>query len=173
MIRVMNATTKMITQPFMLPVTYLRASVFVILSVLTPVVMHQFSISGVVFLPILFFTFFAAIRYGWAVGLLSAIASPLVSNMLTGMPPGIILYVVLAQCVVISLLAGAFMQNKFKISFLQILAIIIAYQATAVIIESFAFGFTDALHGFTTTIPGMLIQLFFFTLYSKYLTSRT
>lgn len=169
----MNATTKMIAQPFTLPVTYLRASIFVILSVLTPVVMHQFSVSGIAFLPILFFTFFAAIRYGWAVGLLSAIASPLVSNMLTGMPPGLILYVVLAQCVVISLLTGAFVRNKFKISFLQILAIIIAYQATAIIIESSFIGFSSAWSGLVTTTPGMLIQLFFFTLYSKYLTSRT
>lgn len=168
----MSTTSRMITQPFTLPVTYLRASAFVILSVLTPVVMHQFSVSGIAFLPILFFTFFAAIRYGWAVGLLSAIASPLVSNMLTGMPPGIILYVVLAQCVVISLLTGVFVRSSFKISFFQILTVIIAYQATALVIESSFIGFSSAWSGLITTIPGMIIQLIFFTLYSRYLTNR-
>lgn len=169
----MSTYAKAFTQPFTLPQTYLKASAFVLLSVLVPQLMHQFSLAGTIFLPILFFTFFAAIRFGWAVGLLSAVASPLVSHALTGMPPGVILYVVLAQCVAIALLTGLFTKGKSKISFIQILAIIGAYQLIAFSMESLLLGGpADALYGIKTTIPGMLIQLIFFTLYSKYLSGK-
>lgn len=169
----MSTYVKTLAQPFTLPQTYLKASAFVLLSVLVPQLMHQFSLAGTIFLPILFFTFFAAIRFGWAVGLLSAVASPLVSHVLTGMPPGIILYVVLAQCVAIALLTGAFTKGSYQISFIRILAIIGVYQLIAFSMESLLLnGPADALYGVKSTIPGMIIQLAFFTLYSRYLTSR-
>lgn len=169
----MSTYAKTLTQPFTLPQTYLKASAFVLLSVAVPQLMHQFSLAGTIFLPILFFTFFAAIRFGWAVGLLTAIASPLVSNALTGMPPGIILYVVLAQCVAIALLTRVFTKGSFRISIIGILAIIVTYQLIAFSMESLLLnGPSDALYGVKSSIPGMLIQLIFFALYSKYLSGR-
>ncbi|MGL5318310.1 MAG: hypothetical protein ACRC9Q_06415 [Bacteroidales bacterium] len=166
----MIANTKTLSLPFTLPQTYLRAALFVLLSVLVPQIMHQFSLAGSVFLPILFITFFAAFRFGWAVGLICGIVSPLVSNVLTGMPPGIILYVVLLQCVVISLLVGLFTKDRSYLSFIQILAIIVAYQFIALTMESWLLnGPAESFVALKTSLPGMGIQLIFFTMYSKYL----
>ena len=83
----MNAIAKTIAQPFMLPSTYLKASLFVVISVLTPFMMHYFSLGSAVLLPLLFITFFAAFRFGCSVVLLTAIVSPLVSNVISGLPP--------------------------------------------------------------------------------------
>lgn len=169
----MSTFAKTLTQPFTIPQTYLKASAFVVLSVLVPQLMHQFSLAGPVFLPILFFTFFAALRFGWAVGLLTAVASPLVSHTLTGMPPGIILYVVLIQCIAIALLTGLFTKGSYHISFIRILTIIGICQLIAFGMESLLLnGPAEALYGVKASIPGMLIQLLFFTFYSKYLTAR-
>ena len=165
----MNAIAKTIAQPFTLPSTYLKATLFVVLSVLTPMLMHQFSLGGTTFLPLLFITFLAAFRFGWAVGILSAVASPLVSNALTGMPPGIILYVVLAQCVLIALLVGLFTRGSLRISFWQVLGVIVAYQLVAFVVVSIYLNASLAFDAIIVSIPGMIIQLVFFTLYSRYL----
>lgn len=166
----MSTYVKTLTQDFTLPKTYLSASVFVLLNLIVPQLMHQFSMAGTIFLPILFFTFLAAVRYGTSVGLLTAVASPLVSHLLTGMPPGIVLYIVMAQCMVIALLAGYFANGKNQIKTTQILAVILAYQLVGCLLEFVLAG--DILNiwsGFKTTIPGMLIQLGFFTIYGKYI----
>ena len=149
----MNVIAKTIAQPFTLPSTYLKASLFVALSVLTPLVMHYFSLGSTVLLPLLFITFFAAFRFGWAVGLLSAIVSPLLSNALTGMPPGIILYVVLAQCVVISLLVGLFTKNSYRITIFHVLAIIVVYQLIAFSILSIFLHITISIYAIIASFP--------------------
>ncbi|MGL4227874.1 MAG: hypothetical protein ACRCR3_04420, partial [Tannerellaceae bacterium] len=103
------------------------------------------------------------------VGLLSAFASPLVSNLLTGMPPGGVLYVMLAQCITISLIGGYFVYKTGKINLYQIAAVIVAYQLVGCALDvAFLSNFTDTLSSLKTTIPGMLIQLGFFTVYSRY-----
>ena len=168
----MKAIAKTLTQPFVLPSTYLKAALFVALSVLTPMLLHQFSLAGTVLMPILFITFLAALRFGWAVGLLSAVASPLVSYALTGMPPGLILYVVLAQCIAIALLVGIFSKDSFRITFWQVAVVIIVYQLIAFILETLFFSASIAFYGIWDTIPGMLIQLLFFTRYSQILLRR-
>lgn len=165
----MNTYSKSFSQAFSLPRTYLTAAGFVLLSVVVPQIMHQFSMAGTIFLPILFFTFFATVRFGTAVGLLSAFASPLVSNLLTGMPPGGVLYVMLAQCITISLVGGYFVYKTGKINLYQIAAVIVAYQIVGCALDvAFLSNFTDTLLSLKTTIPGMLIQLGFFTVYSRY-----
>ena len=168
----MKAIAKTIAQPFTLPSTYLKATLFVIISVIIPFMMHYFSLGSIVLLPLLFITFFAAFRFGWAVGLLTAIASPLVSNVISGMPPGVMLYIVLAQCVIIASLVGVFAKNTYRLSSFQVLAIIAAYQFIAFVIQSLLFNATIAFDAIVVSLPGMLLQLIFFTVYSRYLMKK-
>ena len=42
---------------------------------------------GLILLPIYFFTLIGAYKYGWQVGLLTAVLSPLANHLLFGMPP--------------------------------------------------------------------------------------
>lgn len=169
----MNSYSQSISRSFSLPSTYLIAIAFVIISVVVPQVMHQFSMAGTVFLPLLFFAFFATVRYGAAVGLLTAIASPVVSKLLTGMPPGDIIYVVLAQGVAISLIAGYFAEKSKSIRLYQIALVIVAYQLIGCTLDALLISdLSGALFGLKKTIPGMLIQLLLLTIYSEYINRR-
>ena len=59
--------------------TYALAAAFVAGNILLPQLCHMLPQGGLVWLPIYFFTLIAAYRYGITAGLLTAIASPLVT----------------------------------------------------------------------------------------------
>ena len=66
--------------------TWLMAALFVIGNIALPQLCHLVPNGGLVFLPIYFFTLIGAYKYGWKVGLLTAVLSPLVNCALFGMP---------------------------------------------------------------------------------------
>lgn len=67
--------------------TYLTAALFVIGNIIMPQLFHLVPQGGVTWLPIYFFTLIGAYKYGWRVGLLTALASPVINSLLFGMPP--------------------------------------------------------------------------------------
>ncbi len=67
--------------------TYLTAALFVIGNIIMPQLFHLVPQGGVTWLPIYFFTLIGAYKYGWRVGLLTALASPVINSFLFGMPP--------------------------------------------------------------------------------------
>ena len=56
--------------------TYLAAALFVLGNLALPQLFHLVPRGGIVWLPIYFFTLVGAYKYGWRVGLLTALASP-------------------------------------------------------------------------------------------------
>ena len=66
--------------------TYLFVSLFVAGNVLLPQVCHIIPDGGKIFLPIYFFTLMASYKYGFKVGLLTAVLSPIVNSLIFGMP---------------------------------------------------------------------------------------
>ena len=66
--------------------TYLFAALFVVGNVVLPQLVHLIPQGGLTWLPIYFFTLVGAYKYGWRVGLLTAIVSPLVNSFFFGMP---------------------------------------------------------------------------------------
>ena len=66
--------------------TYLAVALFVAGNILLPQLCHLVPQGGIRWLPIYFFTLVGAYKYGWKVGLLTAIVSPLVNSALFGMP---------------------------------------------------------------------------------------
>lgn len=66
--------------------TYILAGLFVLFGVLTPWVFHQFHLAGATFLPMHLFVFAGALLFGWRLGLMVGLLSPLVSYALSGMP---------------------------------------------------------------------------------------
>ena len=60
--------------------TYWTAFLFVAGNVLLPQLCHLFPLGGVRWLPIYFFTLVGAYKYGWRVGLLTAVLSPAVNS---------------------------------------------------------------------------------------------
>ena len=51
-----------------------------------PQIFHLIPQGGIIWLPIYFFTLVGAYKYGWKVGLLTAVLSPTVNSLLFGMP---------------------------------------------------------------------------------------
>lgn len=66
--------------------TYLAVTLFVAGNIILPQLCHLVPQGGIRWLPIYFFTLVGAYKYGWKVGLLTALVSPLVNSALFGMP---------------------------------------------------------------------------------------
>lgn len=153
--------------------TFLFAAVFVMGNILLPQLCHLVPNGGLMFLPIYFFTLTAAYKYGWRVGLLTAVLSPVANAALFGMPaleavPGI-----LVKSVVLAL-SAAYVANRSKdVSIPLLAAVVLLYQIVGSLIESalagsLALGFQD----FRLGIPGMLLQVFGGYLVIKYLLKK-
>ena len=83
----MENTVKLYSLPYSNSRTYWAALAFTAGNILFPQLFHLIPQGGVIWLPIYFFTLIGAYKYGWRVGLLTAIASPLINSWLFGMPP--------------------------------------------------------------------------------------
>ena len=83
--------------------TYLFALLFVVGNIALPQICHLVPYGGPTLLPIYFFTLIAAYKYGFRVGLLTAILSPVINHLLFAMPSGAALPIILIKS---ALLAG-------------------------------------------------------------------
>jgi hypothetical protein len=126
-----------------------------------PYVCHHAPIGnlGYTLLPIYFFTLIAAYKFGWQVGLLTAVLSPLVNTLLLGMPMVAALPIIITKSV---LLAGcaAFMAHRVhKISMLHLLVVVLAYQIAGAGIEMLYDSVAAGLAEFRNGWLGMILQV--------------
>lgn len=82
----METTVKLYSLNYSNVKTYLAASLFIVGNILFPRLFHLIPLGGLTWLPIYFFTLIGAYKYGWKVGLLTAILSPVINSLLFGMP---------------------------------------------------------------------------------------
>ena len=66
--------------------TYLMAALFIAGNMALPQLFHLIPQGGITWLPIYFFTLIGAYKFGWKVGLLTAVLSPVINSLLFGMP---------------------------------------------------------------------------------------
>ena len=147
--------------------TYLFALLFVAGNIALPQLCHLVPYGG----PALafafpapfcyFFTLIAAYKYGFLVGLLTAILSPVINHLLFAMPSEAVLPILLIKS---SLLAGASAlaaRTIKSVSLLAILGVVLTYQVIGVAFEWAIVGsFYEAVQDFRIGIPGMLLQWF-------------
>ena len=115
---------------------------------------------GLIFLPIYFFTLIGAFKYGWKVGLLTAILSPLVNCLLFGMPPVASLPAILVKSVSLAIAAGI-IGRKMKFSILSVALAVLCYQLVGMTFEFLSdFNLLHALQDVRIGWPGILIQIF-------------
>lgn len=140
--------------------TYLAAAAFVAGNILLPQLFHLVPNGGIIWLPIYFFTLVGAYKYGWRVGLLTAVMSPLVNAILFEMPAMASLPAIITKSVLLAAAAGIAAERFGKVSLLLLAAVILFYQGVGSlaewIIEGSLYG---ALQDFRMGIPGMLLQL--------------
>lgn len=141
--------------------TYLAASLFVLGNIAMPQIFHLMPQGGVVWLPIYFFTLIGAYKYGWKVGLLTAVASPLLNSWLFGMPAPAVLPAILLKSTLLAVAAGYAASRFKKASLPLLLMVVLAYQLAGTLGEwAMAGDFWLAVQDFRIGIPGMLLQIF-------------
>lgn len=157
----MQTTLRLQSLPFSSKKTYLAATLFIAGNVVLPQLFHLIHQGGIIWLPIYFFTLIGACKYGWRVGLLTALASPFVNSMLFGMPAVAALPAILIKSVLLAVIAG-FAATRFKKASLMLLVSVVAgYQVLGTIGEWVINGdFSLACQDFRIGIPGMLLQIF-------------
>ena len=141
--------------------TYLFVTLFVIGNLLLPQLCHLIPNGGKILLPIYFFTLIASYKYGFKVGLMTAVLSPIFNSLLFGMPALAILPAILTKSILLAI-AASFIANKtHKVSLMNLLAIILIYQVAGTLAEwAMTSSFYLAIQDFRLGIPGMVLQLF-------------
>ena len=149
--------------------TYLAAALFVAGNIVLPQICHLVPQGGLRWLPIYFFTLVGAYKYGWRVGLLTAVLSPLVNSALFGMPAAAALPAILLKSVLLAAAAG-FAARRFGRATLPLLAalatlvvllagVVLFYQTAGTLGEwAFTGSAAAAVQDFRIGIPGMLAQ---------------
>lgn len=154
-----NATVRLYSLGWREARTYMFALLFIAGNIVLPQLCHLFPQGGLIMLPIYFFTLIAAYKFGFRVGLLTAVLSPLVNSVLFGMPPAAALPIIMIKGV---LLAGAaaWMANRSKgASLLALIGVVLGYQLVGGLIEWAMTGeIAKALQDWKLGWPGMLLQ---------------
>ncbi|NDV97366.1 ECF transporter S component [Dysgonomonas sp. 521] len=157
----METTVKLYSLTYKEVKTYLFALLFIVGNIALPQLCHLVPGGGLTWLPIYFFTLIAAYKYGLRVGLLTAILSPLLNSVLFGMPSPAILPAILIKSTLLAGAAAYAAHRLQKISFLGIVAAVLAYQVVGTLIEwAVVRDFFVAVQNFRIGVPGMLVQIF-------------
>ncbi|MFI3305816.1 MAG: ECF transporter S component [Rikenellaceae bacterium] len=142
--------------------SYLLTVAFVVGNILLPQLCHLIPRGGLILLPIYLFTLVGAYKYGWRVGLMTALLSPVANHLLFGMPPAAVLPTILIKSVVLALAAGFAAQRLRRLPLLLSLAAVVAcYQVVGTLAEWAIVGdLFVALQDFRIGVVGMMIQIF-------------
>ena len=155
-----SSTLRLYTLGYERSHTYLVASLFILGNIALPQLCHLIPSGGLIFLPIYFFTLVGAYKYGWKVGLLTAVASPLVNSILFGMPPAAVLPSIMLKSIVLAIVASMVASRTRKAGLAQIATVVVAYQAIGCAAEWIYTGslFT-ALQDVRIGLPGIGLQI--------------
>ena len=140
--------------------TFLFAALFVIGNMALPQLCHLVPNGGLTLLPIYFFTLIGAYKYGWRVGLLTAILSPIVNHLLFGMPPSAAMPGLLVKSSLLAVIAAYAARRFSNVSVGILLGVVLAYQLVGSLAESALIGsLVKGFQDFRIGIPGMLLQV--------------
>lgn len=141
--------------------TYLFALLFIAGNIVLPQLCHLTPYGGPTLLPIYFFTLVAGYKYGFRVGLLTAILSPVINHLLFAMPSEAALPVILIKSTLLAGASALAARTLKSVSLLSVLGVILSYQIIGTAFEWAILGnFHAAVQDFRIGIPGMLIQWF-------------
>ena len=157
----MNTSAKLYSLSFGNIKTYLFAFLFVAGNIILPQLCHLIPLGGPTLLPIYFFTLVAAYKFGFAAGLLTAVFSPLLNNLMFGMPPVAMLPVILTKSVLLAVAAAFFARRAGRVALWAVAASVVAYQAAGTVAEwGMSGSLTVALQDILVGWPGILTQVF-------------
>ncbi len=138
------------------------AAIFICGNIILPQLCHLIPQGGLIWHPIYFFTLVGAYRYGLGVGLLTAIASPLVNSALFGMPAPEVVPVILVKSSLLALcgaFAGARTEGRAKLAGV-LLAVVCAQTVGSLAEWAMTGSAAAALQDLRLGWPGILAQIF-------------
>lgn len=157
----MDKTVKLYSLQYSDVKTYLMAFVFIAGNIILPQLCHLIPQGGLIFLPIYFFTLIGAYKYGWKVGLLTAMFSPLINSAFFGMPAPAMLPAILLKSITLAIAAGVIANKTKRVTLLCVLSAVLVYQIVGTLGEWVMTGsLSAALQDFRIGVPGMLLQVF-------------
>lgn len=157
---IMERTVKLYTLDYSNARTYLAASLFVLGNIALPQLFHLLPQGGITWLPIYFFTLIGAYKYGWKVGLLTAIFSPAINSWVFGMPAIDMLPTILLKSTLLAVTAGIAAHRFQRISLEILFSVVMTYQIIGTLGEWAMVGnFLTAVQDFRIGFPGMLLQV--------------
>lgn len=140
--------------------TYWLAVLFAIGNLLLPQLFHLVPNGGMTWLPIYFFTLAGAFKYGWRVGLLTAMASPIANSLLFGMPPMSVLPAILTKSVLLAVAAGVAARRTKTVNLAILACVVVFYQFFGSLAEwAFTGSLAAALQDVRMGLPGMALQV--------------
>lgn len=149
---------------------WMVAALFVAGNIALPQLFHLMPQGGMVWLPIYFFTLVGAYKYGWQVGLLTAVASPLVNSLAFSMPAAALLPIIILKSSLLALAAGYAAHRFNRVTLPLLAAVVIFYQAIGAVGEWLITGSLDAaLQDIRIGYPGMLLQVVGGYLFIRYI----
>lgn len=165
----MNASAKLYTLNYDEAKTYLWASIFVACNLVLPHVFHLIPQGGIIYAPLSLVILIGAYKLGWKVGLIAALASPLVNHLLTGMPAWPVLVVMTFKLVVLALIAGFTAQHFKRVSWFLLIGVVLSSLIIGGLGELLLTGGIEAtIQDFTIGWPGILLQVVGAYLVCKY-----
>lgn len=166
----METTARLYTLNFDEVKTYLWAAVFVACNLVLPRVCHLIPQGGIIFSPLTLVILAGSYKLGWRVGLIAAVASPLVNHLLTGMPAWGVLPVMTLKLAVLALIAGLTAQHFKKCTLLLLVGVVLATKLIGGLGELALTGGIEAtIQDFTVGWPGLLVAIVGSYLVAKYL----
>ena len=150
--------------------TYMWAAIFVACNLVLPQVFHLIPQGGIIFAPLSLVIVAGAYKFGWRVGLIAALASPLVNHLLTDLPAWDVLPVMTLKLAVLALTAGFTAQHFRKVTLPLLTGVVLVAELAGGLGELALTGGIEAtVQDFTIGWPGLLLQVFGAYLVCRYL----
>ena len=141
--------------------TYIMAAIFVACNIALPQLFHLIPQGGIIFAPLSLVILVGAYKFGWRVGLLAALASPVVNHLLFGQPAAGVMTLMALKLSLLAVIAGITAHHWKRVSLLLIIAVVLASELLGGLAElAFTGGIAATVADFTIGWPGLLLQVF-------------
>lgn len=139
---------------------WLLAGLFVVGNIALPQLCHLVPQGGLILLPIYFFTLIGAYKYGFGVGVVTAVLSPVINSLLFGMPAAAMLPIILIKSLLLAGAAALMASRTGRVTLLSLVAVVLGYQAVGSLAEWAITGsLVAAVQDFRLGLPGMALQV--------------
>lgn len=140
--------------------SWMLASLFVLGNIALPQLCHLIPQGGLILLPIYFFTLVAAYKYGFGVGVVTAVLSPVINSLLFGMPAAAMLPIILVKSLLLAGGAALVARRMGRVTVLALVAVVLGYQVVGSLAEWAITGsLVAAMQDFRLGLPGMALQV--------------